>query len=288
MIEYINHFQKAEKNKEFISNFYEVIKAKGDYLKFVLFTGVTKVYNPYSILNFFVENKFKNYWFETGTPTFLIDMIKKNNYNLLNLEEVEEYIFNSYDLKYADITALLFQTGYLTIKENYKFIDMDMYKLVTPNYEVKNSLMNYILKAYTDGNDRKEKIKYINMLKSLINKNIEKFIDLLQSAFASIPYNIYPTKEKYYHSIFVLIMNLLGADVQAEVLTDKGRIDGILEFEDIIYIIEFKIGDAKSGLKQIKEKKYYEKYIDLNKEIFILSIEGFLDKDIEYFFEKIK
>ncbi|MGM0379732.1 MAG: AAA family ATPase [Bacillota bacterium] len=363
MIEYINDFQKAEKNKEFISNFYEVIKAKGDYLNFVLLTGVTKVsktsifsklnnltdislsnrysemlgitekelynyfdkhlintanklditvdqlklklkkwyngyswykntkvYNPYSILNFFVENKFKNYWFETGTPTFLIDMIKKNNYNLSNLEEVEveEYIFNSYDLKYADITALLFQTGYLTIKENYQFMNMDMYKLVTPNYEVKNSLMNYILKAYTDGNDTKEKVKYINMLKSLINKNIEKFIDLLKSAFASIPYNIYPTKEKYYHSIFVLIMNLLGADVKAEVLTDKGRIDGILEFEDIIYIIEFKTGDAKSGLKQIKEKKYYEKYIDLNKEIFLLSIGGFLDKDIEYVFEKIK
>ena len=167
-------------------------------------------------------------------------------------------------------------------------MNMDMYKLVTPNYEVKNSLMNYILKAYTDGNDTKEKVKYINMLKSLMNKNIEKFIDLLKSAFASIPYNIYPTKEKYYHSIFVLIMNLLGADVQAEVLTDKGRIDGILEFEDIIYIIEFKTGDSKSGLKQIKEKKYYENYIDLNKEIFLLSVGGFLDKDIEYVFEKIK
>ena len=363
MIEYINDLEKAERNKEFISNFYEAMKAKGDYLNFVLLTGVTKisktsifsklnnltdislsnrysemlgitenelynyfdkhlintanklditvgqlklklkkwyngyswynntkVYNPYSILNFFVENKFKNYWFETGTPTFLINMIKKNNYNLSNLEEieVEEYIFNSYDLEYADITALLFQTGYLTIKENYQFMDMDMYKLVTPNYEVKNSLMNYVLKAYTDGNDTKEKIKYINMLKSLINKDIEKFIDLLKIAFSSIPYNIYPTKEKYYHSIFVLLMNLLGANIQSEVLTDKGRIDGILEFEKIIYIIEFKTGDAKTGLKQIKKKKYFEKYINLNKEIILLSIGGFLDKDIEYVFEKIK
>ena len=165
---------------------------------------------------------------------------------------------------------------------------MDMYKLITPNYKVKNSLMNYILKAYTGGNDTKEKIKYINMLKSLINKDIEKFIDLLKIAFSSIPYNIYPTKEKYYHSIFVLLMNLLGANIQSEVLTDKGRIDGILEFEKIIYIIEFKTGDAKTGLKQIKEKKYYEKYIDLNKEIFLLSIGGFLDKDIEYVFEKMK
>lgn len=125
------------------------------------------------------------------------------------------------------------------------------------------------------------------MIDYLEEKNIEKFIRELETSFAQIPYTIYPKKEDYYHSIFFLIMNLIGAEIQVEVLIDKGRIDGVLEFYEFIYIIEFKTGNAGEGINQIKNKKYYQKYQNSEKELILLSVGGFNEKEIEYFVEKI-
>lgn len=363
IIEHVNDLGKANKNKEFIASFYEMIKAKDEFLKFVLLTGVTKVsktsvfsklnnltditrntkyatmlgiteeelynnfkkhiekaseelnlsikelkmrlkkwyngyswdeinkvYNPYSILSFFNEYKFNNYWFKSGTPTFLVKTMKNNNYDLANLEdiEVDENTFEAFEIDQLNIHALLYQTGYLTITESYEVIEgYKFYKMKIPNFEVRKSLMNSFFVSFIDSKKISSKPPYLMMIKALLKEDIDSFVKYLRSSFAQIPYTIYPKKEDYYHSIFYLLMNLIGADIQVEVLTDKGRIDGVIELKDKIYIIEFKTGNPKEGIDQIRSRKYYEKYETDNKKILLLAVGGFKEKNIEYIIEKL-
>lgn len=250
-----------------------------------------KVYNPYSILSFFNENKFNNYWFKSGTPTFLIKSIKEKSYDLANLEsvEVDENTFEAFEIDGVNIHSLLYQTGYLTIAESYEIMQgYQFYKMKIPNFEVRKSLMNAFFDEFADTSQLSSRPPYLMMIKALIREDIDDFVKYLQSSFAKIPYTIYPQKEDYYHSIFYLMMNLIGAKIQGEVLTDKGRIDGVIELEDKVYVIEFKTGKVSEGMKQIKSKKYYEKYMISNKRILLLSIGGFKDKKIEYLLEEIE
>jgi len=249
-----------------------------------------KVYNPYSILSFFNEYKFNNYWFKSGTPTFLIKTIKENNYDLANLEaiEVDEDAFEAFEIEELNIHSLLYQTGYLTITESFEIIQgYKFYKMKIPNFEVRKSLMNSFFVGFSDRKKMGSKPPYLMMIKALIKEDIDDFVKHLQSSFAQIPYTIYPKKEDYYHSIFYLMMNLIGADIQGEILTDKGRIDGVIELDDKIYVIEFKTGNVNEGMKQIKARKYYEKYATLDKRVLILSVGGFNDKNIEYMLEEV-
>ncbi|PRX16915.1 PD-(D/E)XK nuclease superfamily protein [Orenia metallireducens] len=255
--------------------------------------GEKRVYNPFSIINLFSSRRFNNYWFTTGTPSFLIDLIKESNYDVSQLEEitVSGYVFDSYELGNIDINSLLFQTGYLTIKETKstkRRNRVKLYKLATPNFEVKESLLNYLLANYLQQNLAKIQPLYMEMLEYLEEGKMEKFINIIKSLFAGIPYNLQLKKESYYHSIFYMILSLLGADINLEVMTDKGRIDGVLELENKMYIIEFKLDDDQEALDQIKDRSYYEKYLNYNQEIYLLGIGGFIDKDIKYQIERFK
>ncbi|TYT74033.1 ATP-binding protein [Desulfobotulus mexicanus] len=250
--------------------------------------GRDKLYNPFSILSFFAESSFNNYWFETGTPTFLIELIRKNHFLLPDLEgiEVENYSFGSYGHDNLEPVPLLFQTGYLTIKEKKKgFSDEMLYRLGLPNREVKRSLLNNILGYYTGKGVSHAKPPYLKMLQSLASEDFESFIHFLTAAFASLPYNLYPAKEDYYHSIFYLILVMLGAEIDAEILTDKGRMDAAIHFSDKIYIVEFKTGDVKKGMQQIRNRRYWEKFGLRNKKILLLAVGGFDEKKIEYLIE---
>ncbi len=247
--------------------------------------GKTKVYNPFSILNYFADKSFNNYWFATGTPTFLIEQIKKKEYDISDLELTEStmYMFDSFDIENIDLTTLLFQTGYLTIERIEKDIDESKnYILSVPNNEVKMALVNYLLANYTKKEVGRVKTPYMNMLKMLRDEKIEEFITQLKTIYASIPYILYVDKEAYYHSLFYLMLSIMGAKIDVEVLTDKGRIDGVVEIGDLIYVIEFKMGTAKEAMEQIKDRKYYEKFMDRGKKIVLLGVGGFKEKEIEY------
>ena len=156
-----------------------------------------------------------------------------------------------------------------------------------PNFEVRKSLMNSFFVGLSDTKQISSKPPYLMMIKALIREDIDDFVKYLQSSFAQIPYTIYPKKEDYYHSIFYLMMNLIGADIQGEVLTDKGRIDGVIELEDKIDVVEFKTGNVSEGMKQIKSRKYYEKYMTSSKRVLALSVGGFNDKNVRYLLEEI-
>ncbi len=237
------------------------------------------VYNPFDIL-LFIDNgcTFGNYWFSTATPTFLLRLIEKNRYYLPNLERaVKDYrMLDSFDVDYIDIETLMWQTGYLTIVDTEEDIDgMIYFKLDIPNFEVRISLMTSIADYMSRFNGSTNYRR--SLLKALLNQDIETFKRELISLFASIPYTNFTGEklyeyEGYYVSVFYAYMKALGVELIAEDVTNRGRIDLTLKFDNAIYIIEFK-EEGKDALKQIKEKKYHEKYLNEKKPIYLVGIE---------------
>ncbi len=220
-----------------------------------------RVYNPYSTLQLFNKQRFKNYWFETGTPTFLINLMQDNDYDIRQLDtlEVGELGFSTFDLEDLAILPLLFQTGYLTIKSYDK--TRELYKLYYPNYEVENAFLTYLLQAFTTTPHGLSEGYLWKMIDALSAQNLKEFFVVLNVIFANIPYNIHLKQEKYYQSIFVLIFKLIGLRIDAEVYTNEGRIDAVIELSDTIYLFEFKLDKSEDeALQQIKNTEYYQKY----------------------------
>ncbi len=255
--------------------------------------GKTTVYNPFSLLVFFKMNTLDNYWFSTGTPTFLIDKFKESKYKIEEIKNftVNSLFFDSYNTEIKDYRPLLFQTGYLTIKK-YDRANNE-YTLGYPNKEVKDAFLSHIASTFIE--KEPSDIGYLNnkLRTYLLNNDLEKFFITLKSLIASIPYQLHIPKEAYYHSLFYLIMELVGIKMDLEVSTSQGRIDGVIEFEENIYIIEFKyLADDKNvddlldtAINQITTNKYFEPYLNNNKPVKYLAI--VLNRDIvEYKLEE--
>ncbi|MEA3512086.1 MAG: AAA family ATPase [Campylobacterota bacterium] len=238
----------------------------------------SNMYNPFDILLFINEGfLYRNYWFETGTPTFLMDLIKQNNYFLPNLAnlKVDEKLLNSFDIENLDLEVILYQAGYLTIdKVETTIFETLEYSLKIPNKEVKQSLNDYIIaKILKDKNATQKKT---DTYKSLLQSDMTSFRDALKSIFASIPYNNYTkndmqTHEGFYASVIYVYLQSLGLDIVGEDVTNKGRIDLTIKMEQAIYIIEFKVGDG-NALQQIKDKQYSQKYLNDGKDIYLVGI----------------
>ncbi len=256
------------------------------------FDGTEKVYNPFSVLNFFEKQKFSNYWFETGTPTFLVKLIAQGGYYDMQNIETNLDSLGKFEINDLSPIAMLFQTGYLTLKEHLVF---DMYRLDYPNKEVANSLQQLLLAEYTQ-KFTTQTSNLLYQLKVSFDKNeLDKVFVHLNSLFASIPHQIFEDKmESYYQSIIYLTFKLLGYYTQAEVSTSEGRINALVQNDNYIYILEFKIrksgNTAKNAIKQIKEKNYAEKYKaekQNGKEIYIIGVACNEKTITDYLIEKI-
>lgn len=230
------------------------------------------VYNPFSILNVLKNKDFKNYWFETGTPSFLVNLMKENNYPVPEIEQLKlhEHSFTTYDLENLRLEALLFQTGYITI------IDYDgiFYSLSYPNQEVKASFADYVYSELVEIRSPSLKDRYRLLAVFLQQQKLDEFIEVVNSILASIPYShIARQDESYYHTVFYLMLSASGVLVQTEVLTSIGQIDIAVEFSDKVYIIELKCNQAADkAIAQIKEKRYSEKYVTSGRDIFLIGI----------------
>jgi len=248
------------------------------------------------------------------------------------------------------VNALLLQTGYLTIKSIKKRKEKRLYILGCPNNEVKESFLNYLIADFTGQQVSKIDPLLIEMIESLEEKKVDQFINILQRLFSRIPAHLYMDHEFYYHSLFYMILALMGAQINVEIhhdflpsvfheveihhdflpsvfheveihhdflsfefhevekhhdflslefhevekhhdflslefhevekLTDKGRVDAVIEFDSLVYVIELKKGGPEAGMKQIKKKRYWEPYMQSGKEIVLLAVGGFEDKDI--------
>jgi len=236
-----------------------------------------RVYNPFDILKFIKNGfMFKNYWWESGSPYSLIELIKTRDYYLPSLQNLktDETLLNSFDIENIQLESLLFQAGYLTIDSviEYPFGGFE-YTLRVPNLEVQISLNELMLRYLSNTNFQDKKLP---TYQALLEGNLEEFKDTLISLFASIPYNNYVKNnisnfEGYYASVVYAYLASLGVEIIAEDVTNKGRIDITLLIKDKIYIIEFKVG-SNDALSQIKEKNYHQKYLNQNKQIYLVGI----------------
>ncbi len=235
--------------------------------------GETFVYNPFSILNFIKKRgKFMNYWFETGTPSFLIKILKNNFFYDFDGIQSGMTAFSTYDIEHLEELPLLFQTGYLTIKAMDE--ERDLYTLAYPNKEVRLSMLQHLVGAFSHRGSAKSRSLANQLELAFQNENIPLVISLINTSFASIPYPIFiKDKEAYYHSVVFLIFYYLGQYIESEVNTSIGRIDAVLETAASIYVIEFKLDKtAEEAIEQIKTKNYATKYQHKNKIIKLLGV----------------
>ena len=247
-----------------------------------------KVFNPFSALLLFKKLSFGNYWFESATPSFLIKLMKEKDLDLSRLDgvKVDESAFSSYEIENLKVVPILFQTGYLTITDYDK--ERMEYTLAYPNFEVKNSMTKCLAEAYSFVERELVHGYAWNLIDALRGHDFDTFFDTLRVFFANIPYDLQISKEKYYQTVFYLIFSLIGLKVKAEVKTNKGRIDAVI-IDKEIYIFEFKFnGNKNKALSQIKEKKYFEKYKNTGKEIYLFGVE-FADRNVgEWVVEKMR
>lgn len=231
------------------------------------------VYNPFSTLLVFEEQRFANFWFETGTPTFLINLIRNKGYDIENVDalNVPETVFSTYELENLNIVPLLFQTGYLTIKDYDKATQL--YTLYYPNYEIENAFLNVLLKSFHSTQSELVEQHLWDLVRALRANNLDEFFNTLDIFFAQVPYTIQIKEEKYYQSVFYLIFKLLGLKIDAEVCTNEGRIDAVIELAEQIYLFEFKLdSSAEEALKQIKTTHYYERYQSSPKTLLLIGV----------------
>lgn len=236
--------------------------------------AVTSVYNPFSLMSFFQIASFRNYWFSTGTPTFLTQQLKEEQttaYELTHLS-APETLLASGDIKHVDIIALLFQTGYLTMKGIQELPSGEpRYQLGFPNQEVAISFQQYLLAEYLEEPVNKVSRSYVlPLIDSLLAADWEQFFALVQSVFASIPYSLFSQQEKYFHSIVHVMLDTTGMLVYSEVQTSQGRIDTVVDTPDRTLIFEFKVDQpATIALQQIRDQGYAERFGQVGKDVLL-------------------
>lgn len=240
------------------------------------------VYNPYDILKLFDTREFRNYWFETGTPTFLIDLLIQRQVSAIKLNSLlsSSSMLSSFDVNDITTEALLFQTGYLTIKETEDLGGQIFYTLSYPNREVYQSLNESLLSRLVQ--DKSSQVVHHARLYKLLQANqLHALKALFHSFFASIPYHWYNNNtiqqyEGYYAAVFYSYFAALGLNITVEDATNHGRIDMTLKFQQRVYIFEFKVVEfvpEGSALQQIKDKAYAEKYRELQQPIVLIGVE---------------
>ncbi len=233
--------------------------------------GKTFLYNPYSLLSYFDFGEFKNFWFETGTPTFLLELMSSQKMVKLENVEVGAATFSSYSIKHLQLIPLLFQTGYLTIKEKKS---NGLYVLSYPNLEVRSSLLQNIIGFFGHTDSSYSTPTVIHLRQAFEDKKLEHLIRLIKSIFKNIPNQIFKAKgEFYYHSLIYLVFFYLGEYIESEINTNDGRLDAVVKTTNYIYVLEFKINETgQVALDQIKHKGYAEKYYADSREKILIGI----------------
>ncbi len=239
--------------------------------------GNTTLYNPFSLLSFLQSKRFANYWFTTGTPSFLTNLLKKRQITAYELDSVSgsEALLESADVSAVDPISLLFQTGYLTIKK----IDTSQptrpkYFLSYPNEEVRDSFLKYLLADYVDKPVFLTESTYTAKLRDALEAgDLEAFFRVLSSLFASIPYQIAGTQESYFHTVVHVVLTLTGFVVHSEIPTNQGRMDAVLDTGKHVYIFEFKLREsAEAALAQIRAKGYPERFRAAGKTLTLVGV----------------
>ncbi|GHT14358.1 ATPase AAA [Bacteroidia bacterium] len=237
-------------------------KMKEEYNGYHFHKNAASVYNPFSTVNVLAKSEFGDYWYETGTPTFLVKELVQNKFNVLNFEKgimVPVADVSDYRRESGDAIPLLFQTGYLTIQDYHEAFDS--YLLGYPNGEVRRGFSRSLFQTYSQPIVGSSDYGFARFGYDLYQGDLESFFDRLTSFFAALPYDLHSdtANEKEYQYVFYVLMTLLGEFTFAEVRGNIGRADAIIKTAEHIYIFEFKVtagGTVDEALAQIEEKGY--------------------------------
>ncbi len=220
-----------------------------------------QVYNPVSFTKAMDQADFEHYWFETGTPTFLLRLLREKDYHVADLDgmQLTAGMFSSYEVEDLRVEPLLYQTGYLTIQGHDP--QTGVYTLGYPNEEVKQSFVERLVDYFTPIPKERTPSLLEQLTRALHDHDLKAAFEVLEVFYARVDYSIRLKHEKYYQTIFYILFTLLGCRIRVEVNTNKGRMDAVMQTEERIYIFEFKLGmSAGQTIAQIRNKEYFRKY----------------------------
>ena len=237
------------------------------------------IYNPFSLLNTFAKMEFGDYWFETGTPSYLVELLKHTHYDLYELAntETDADVLNSIDSTSSNPVPVIYQSGYLTIKDyDSRF---GIYKLGFPNLEVEEGFVKYLLPFYTSVSAPKTPFEIGRFVREVENGDYDAFFRRLQSFFADTPYEVIAGQkperdtELHYQNVLFIVFRLIGLYAKVEYHTSNGRIDLVVQTDRYIYIMEFKLnGSAEDALRQIDEKRYALPFANDGRKVFKIGV----------------
>ncbi len=261
----------VEAAKKFKISRRELLRDMREWYNGFSWDGKNTVYNPFGVLNFLAAKDFYNFWFSSGTPTFLAELMEKQlKFDFENIKSSTSQI-DKYSLDNLDLTALLFQTGYLTIKQrNYRNGDL---VLDYPNREIRESIYGFMLNHVKLLENKSSAQLVVKELAAAFQNDDLKFVrELLEGMFGDLPENLYETSdsrsERFYHSFIHLTFKFLGIFIDSEVATRKGYADSVVQTPTHVYIFEFKHQEtADAAFTQLMEKDYARKYWALGKKI---------------------
>lgn len=231
------------------------------------------LYNPFSLLNTFAKKRYGNYWFETGTPTYLVELLKLHKYNLYKMahEKVTSRILDSIDPTSTNPIPVIYQSGYLTIKGYIP--EPQIYELGFPNKEVEQGFMDFLLPYYTPVQDTESGFAIWNFVEDVKSGNIDSFMARLQAFLADCPYEMSKDVELHYQNVLFIVFRLAGLYTKVEYHTSYGRIDLVLQTPAYVYVMEFKLdGSAEDAMKQIEEKQYALPFASDSRKIYIIGV----------------
>ena len=272
--------EAVEKTQE-LSHQDFLAEIKNWYDGFRFHAGSESVYNPVSLASFFEHGgEFNNYWFQTGTSSILFEIMKKQSFNLPEALEatVSSSFFEAFEIDRLNPKALLYQTGYLTIGKTVKVpvpftkVMNTEYSLVFPNYEVKSSFNDHLLKYYTNVQTDQSQRLIRNLIQDIGSGNADGFMKQLQTLFANIPYDMRGKEEHDYQTVIYVIFMMLHIFIEGEHRTGEGRIDLMLSAGEWIYVIELKLNkSAEAAMQQIHDKNYALKFRNRGKKIMLIG-----------------
>ena len=233
--------------------------------------GTESVYNPFSTLKYMQIKKPKAYWYSTGTPSFLIDQLKLYSQSMISLDgaiATEEELMDISSLKEIDLKALMYQTGYFTIRDFNP--GSNRYSLCLPNEEVRTAFLNSLVRNFTDNIDVRSSEKFV---KALEKHQISLLFDYIKTGFSSFAYQVFAgARECTYQAMLLSMFYGMGFNPLSERATNIGRIDVVLEMPKTIFVLELKLdAEAERALNQIHQKEYYKPYMYKGKQIAIIG-----------------
>jgi hypothetical protein len=235
------------------------------------------VYNPFSTLNLFRSKEFQDFWFQTGTPTFLVELLKKTDTDLREIDGIElpARDFADYRADPDRPLPVIYQSGYLTIKSYDK--RRFLYTLGYPNAEVERGFLFFVLPSYSSVSREKSGFHISRFADELEAGDVDAFMERLKCFFESIPYDLNDKTERHYHVVFYLVFKLIGQYIDSEVKSANGRSDAVVRVPDGVYVFEFKLnGTAEEAMAQINDKGYlipYQAKIDGTRKLYKIGVE---------------